>query len=607
MEGLARPPRGQRRHGDAGQANGILRVQERLLADEPVHRPGLRSPGDVPGRVPKLGRSAFRSITMGGMAVWDRVRGGFDLLWNGRHSVLFFRNVAALAIAIVLCLVPEAGPSRFGLAAFLVFVCIPAATWLERSFPIAETAWIQPLFDLGVLVTAIHFVPSMWFPALVLGLVIVQAPSVAEKRRSASYHALFAVILTAGMTLAAIVHDVPDWELPVLAMVVLYPSVIYYAHRQATRTNELRDRASALEGLRLVAGGVAHDFNNLLTGVMGHAELALDQLDPDAPARDSLEAIVNGTTRASLLSARLLAFAGRDTETDASLDLEAEVGEIVALMRPAVPKGIELELRSALQGARVRARPMQLQQIVMNLILNASEAGQELPSRVRIDLARVSAPSGEAWLELSVRDDGVGIPAEVQPRVFEAHFTLKAHGNGLGLAGVRTAVAELGGRIEIESVEGEGTTVRVRLPEERAVAPVQETRPPAVPEPGHLALVVDDEAAIRGLLSRMLTGLGYTVRTASDGPEAIELTTKHRAAFDVVLLDLRMPGMDGWECLRRLREIRDDLPVVVCSGHDPSASGARPDDPRLQFLAKPFRRAALREALARASIGSRGH
>jgi signal transduction histidine kinase/CheY-like chemotaxis protein len=540
------------------------------------------------------------------MSAWKRAREGFDRVWNGRHSVLFFRNVAALAIAVVLCLLPEAGPNRFWVAAFLVFVCIPAATWLELSFPLAETAWIQPLFDLGVLVTVIHVVPSMWFPALVLGLVIVQAPSVAEKRRSDAYHALFAVILTAGMTLAAILHDVPGWRLPVLAMIVLYPPVIYYAHRQATRTNELRDRAAALESLHLVAGGVAHDFNNLLTSVMGHADLALAELDPEDPARASIKEVISGATRASLLSARLLAFAGRDTAKDAPLDLEAEVDEIVTLMRPAVPKGIELELHSALDGARVRARPIQLQQIVMNLILNASEAGQTLPSRVRIDLTRAPDPlSGDAWVELCVRDEGVGIPAEFQSRVFEAHFTLKAQGHGLGLASVRAAVAELGGRIEIESVEGAGTLVRVRLPEDRSVAPEPQGQPAMEPGRDRMALVVDDETTVRALVSRMLQDLGYTVLAASDVPGAIELADKYHAAFDVVLLDLHMPGMDGWECFRYLRALRHDLPVLVCSGHDPSSSNARPDDPWLGYLAKPFRLAALHEALARVTSGSR--
>ncbi len=232
----------------------------------------------------------------------------FESLWYGERSVLFFRNVAAVAIAVVACLVPEVGPNRFWLAGALVFVCVPAATLLERKLPVAETAWIQPLFDLTVLVVAVHFVPNMWFVALVIGLMVVQAPSVAESRSSAVLYALFASILTVGMTIAAVVHGVPNWELPVLAMVTLYPSVIFYSHRQAIRANETREQAQALEGLRIVSGGVAHDFNNILTGVMGYAELALGELSEADPARGSIGEVLRGPRRARFLYATLLRF-----------------------------------------------------------------------------------------------------------------------------------------------------------------------------------------------------------------------------------------------------------------------------------------------------------
>ena len=324
--------------------------------------------------------------------------------------------------------------------------------------------------------------------------------------------------------------------------------------------------------------------------VLTHA----DQVEP--------EAVKNLSTAIKALNPPAPILRGRDgdTATDRSLDLEAEVYELVALMRAAVPRGIALDVRSSLHGARVQASPILLQQVVMNLILNASEAGQELPSRVRIELRRLPASDAAgAWLELSVSDEGVGIPPELQSRIFDAHFTLKAHGHGLGLASVRDAVSQLGGSVAVDSVDGEGTTFRVRLREDRAARADAAPRP-APPRPtGRLALVVDDEPPVRALLSRMLDKLGYEVLVASDGFEAVEVADKRAAELDVVMLDLRMPGMDGWECLHELREIRTDLPVVVCSGHDPGSAEARPDDPLLGFLAKPFRVAALHEALAR--------
>ncbi len=151
---------------------------------------------------------------------------------SGR-TMVFFRSIGAVAIAAVACLVPEVGENRFILAGLLVFVCIPTAIWLERTYPVAETGWSEPLFDLAMVVSLVHLVPDMWFVALVIGLMVVQAPSVGASHVSFLFYSLFAVILTSGMTLAALVHDVQGWALPILAMTVLYPSVIYYAYTQA--------------------------------------------------------------------------------------------------------------------------------------------------------------------------------------------------------------------------------------------------------------------------------------------------------------------------------------------------------------------------------------
>ena len=520
--------------------------------------------------------------------------------WDGRRSLYFFRNVAAAGLALIACLVPEVGPNRFWLAALLLFVCIPAATFVELRVSVEESAWAQPLLDLGMMLALVQLVPQMWVPALVIGIILVQAPSIAEARSSSAFHALFAVLLTVGMALTAVVHDVPDWELPILSMVVLYPSVIFYSYRQARRANELRERAQAVDGLHLVAGGVAHDFNNVLTGVMGQAEILGIEIGDEHPAAGTVDGVVEGLERASLLAARLLAFSGHDNSGEQDLDLHTEVEALVGLMETVVPTGVELELDSALRGAAVRGQRVSLHQVVMNLILNAAES-EPPPRRVRVDLDRAGGPRGGhrgRWLRLRVIDDGDGIHADLRDRIFDPFFTLKTQGSGLGLANVRSSVQELNGQIEVDSEEGRGTCMTVYLPE---AVTVDASRPSEGSGKrqvgGGRALVVDDEETVRRALVALLRECGYESTEARDGYEAIERLRAHRDEISVVLLDIRMPGMGGWQCLRELRRIRRDLPVLVCSGHDPYDEREHGEDEQVAFLPKPVRLAELRRAL----------
>ena len=515
-------------------------------------------------------------------------------------ALVFFRTVGALSIAAIACAVPQVGPYRFWLAAILVFLFVPFALWLEHRFPVADNGWSEPLFDLITLVLLVHLVPDQWFTALVIGLMVVQAPSVADNSQSPVFYGLFALILTVGMTFAAVVHDVEGWGLPILAMVVLYPSVIFYSQWQATRQNEIRGRAKALEGFHQLAGGVAHDFNNILTTVVGEAEAARSQLPPGHEARASMNEVVDAANRASLLSAHLLAFSGRNLPPDELLCLEDEIRDLVALMQPMVPKGISVELHSALAGERVKSDRFQLQQLVMNLIMNACEATQVLPGRVAIALdLEDDMRSGRAWIRLSVVDRGVGIPTEKQPKIFDPFFTSKEQGHGLGLASVRETVREIGGQIEVRSVEGEGTDVQILFPAHPAkVAEPASSSTPSLRRGGKV-LVIDDDIAVRSTVSRLLEHLDYQILETGEPSRALALFEEHEREIDAVLLDLRMPEMDGWQCFEAIRAIRADTPIIICSGFDPGEADQHENDPRLAFLAKPFRLASLRSALDR--------
>lgn len=519
----------------------------------------------------------------------------------------FFRNVGAVAIAIIAVWFPEVGPYRYWLAGILILVCIPAAEWLERRYPFAETGWSQPLFDLTMVVLLVHLVPSMWFPALVIGLMIVQAPSISESHSAHLFYAAFATILTVGMTVAAVVHDVPGWELPILSMVVLYPSIIFYSYRQAMRANERRERAAALDGLQLVAGGVAHDFNNVLMGVLGLAELARNRLAADHPARRPIEDVIGGANRASLLAAQLLAFSGRAPAAPVDVDLGEELSALVSLLRPVVPAGVELEFARPDATVVARADRAQLQQVVMNLVLNAAESTAARPDRVLIHVA----PRGR-WAEITVLDRGVGVPRELQGRVFEPFFSGKEGGHGLGLASAREIVVRLDGELDFESEEGVGTEVRLRLPA------VEKDQPTAVEKPGpaatehprvpsspvadvdgrNVAFVIDDEKLVRDALDGMLDSLGYGVRAYGSAREALEALGDPQTRADVILLDIRMPDLDGWQALERIRAHRPQVGVLMISGLDPTRTLA-PDDANLRLLRKPFGPDRLEEELDR--------
>ncbi len=515
-------------------------------------------------------------------------------VWDHPKAVFFFRNVGAVSIALVLCLFPGAGPNRYPLAAFLVFVCVPAASWIERRVPMQENAWVQPLFDLTILVTLVHFVPQLWFPALVIGLIVVQAPSVAESRSSTQLYALMATLLTLGMSFAAWFHDVPDYELPILCMLVLYPSVIYYSHQQARHAAEVRRRAQALEGLHRVAGGVAHDFNNLLTGVMGDAELASMNLPEGHPSRGAIEGVLRGADRATLLSRRLLAFAGRGHEPESVFDLQEELDALFGMLEAVVPEETSLERGRPAAGLLVRAQRGKLQQALVNLVLNASEA-REGENRVKVSL-EPDAPASR--VRIVVAEEGISC-AEASGRALDSFFTLQGEARELGLAEARVLVREIEGTVTVEEREGKGARVVVELP--MVAAPRRVPIPPGEPAAASgdpaCVLVVDDERAVRSVLARMLGLLGYATIEAEDGPSALETFRESGDSIDAVLLDLRMPGMDGWQCLEALRRLRPGLPVLVCSGHDPYDARGRFSEPNTGFLMKPVQMADLREAV----------
>jgi PAS domain S-box-containing protein len=377
------------------------------------------------------------------------------------------------------------------------------------------------------------------------------------------------------------------------------------------RLEERALRLERMESLGQLAGGIAHDFNNILTILRGHAEW-LGELGAELPASagESVEEIERAVERAAHLTQQLLLFSRRQVLQRKRLDLHELVTETARMLRRIV--GAPIELRVALADAAhrwVEADPAVLQQVLVNLVANAKDA---MPGGGRIEIGLRAAPArapeagggsppDRGGVELTVSDTGSGIAPEDLPRVFEPFFTTKAvgKGTGLGLATVYGVISELGGKIEIASEVGRGTTVRILLPGTEPPAEAMPAEEPAEAGRGETILVVEDEEHVRGLVRRILEKAGYRVLVAIDGDDARSVWTARGAEVGLLLTDLVMPGeLSGRDLALALRAERPDLPVLYMSGYGADVLGS--DElvaDQAAFLAKPFTVAALLDAV----------
>ncbi|MEQ1858832.1 MAG: PAS domain S-box protein [Chthoniobacteraceae bacterium] len=376
--------------------------------------------------------------------------------------------------------------------------------------------------------------------------------------------------------------------------------------------------AQKLESLGVLAGGIAHDFNNLLTGILGNASLAAMDLPPDSPVLGFVEQIETASTRAAELCQQMLAYSGRGRFVIRDLDLNKVIAETTELLRVSISKRAHLTLDLARGLAAVKADGTQIRQVVMNLVINASEAIGESGGdiRVRTGLLHTDRATFEGahlapeiaagnYVFLEVCDDGCGMPDEVRQRIFDPFFTTKFTGRGLGLAAVLGIVRGHGGALQVETEPGRGTTFRVLLPASQGMAEI-EARSPASPSEWRgsgTVLVIDDEPTVSRAAGQILRSLGFEVRLASDGVEGLEIFRADPQGFALVLLDLTMPRMGGEEVCKALHELRPELPVILVSGFNEVEVATRfGEGGPAAFIQKPFGIATLRESL-RAVLG----
>jgi len=397
------------------------------------------------------------------------------------------------------------------------------------------------------------------------------------------------------------------------------------AEEERRRLEERLRQSQKMEAVGQLAGGVAHDFNNLLTVIGGYAEILLRELLDDGASRDAVEEIVRAADHASALTRQLLTFSRKHVVAPRFVDVNEIVSELEKMLRRLIRDDIDLVAVLDSRVGKVHADPVQLEQVLVNLVVNASDAMPD-GGTVRIETSAVEFGdhSAAAYLDLrpgryivlSVSDDGIGMDAETRARVFEPFFTTKefGKGTGIGLATVYAAVTQCGGRISVYSEPRQGTTFKVYLPE--AVDIVEERRMSEISAPSHgseTVLVVEDNERLRRLACRVLAASGYRVVEASRPAEALETMKGLAEPVDLLVTDVVMPEMSGRTLAETLRPERPHMRVLYISGYtEGKLEHEGVLEQHIAFLQKPFSpdeltravRATLDAAETQADCGS---
>ncbi|TYT75704.1 hybrid sensor histidine kinase/response regulator [Desulfobotulus mexicanus] len=377
-----------------------------------------------------------------------------------------------------------------------------------------------------------------------------------------------------------------------------------------------------LESLGVLAGGIAHDFNNILAAIQGNLELALLEIPDNSPALESVNQASTAVRRATDLTRQMLAYSGKGQFLVQRIQLNHFIEESMTMLQAVMPKTITMETRLAPELLEIMADPGQLQQVIINLITNASEAMEERPGTLSIHTgvcfcesnffhnSRIlKKPAPGNFVFLVVKDTGCGMDKDSLDRLFEPFFTTKFTGRGLGLSAVLGIIQGHGGAIMVESRPDKGTSFQVffpALPESDSWKQKKDHGDSEAKDEGQesedkdkgMVLVADDEEMLRKLYADALETMGYKSLSACEGKEALEIFQKHSREIICVILDLTMPRMDGKACFEAIRRIKPDISIILCSGYNEEAAmDIFPEDSPSRFLKKPFSMAALQFAM----------
>ena len=382
------------------------------------------------------------------------------------------------------------------------------------------------------------------------------------------------------------------------------------------RVEEKLRETQKLESLGVLAGGIAHDFNNILTGILGNSDLAFDDLSPASPVRNYIEKIQEEAKRAAELCHLMLAYSGKGKFVIENIDVNEIIKEVTHMLEISISKNHDIKNDLTENLPSVDVDITQIRQVIMNLIINASEAIGENNGVISVSTSTVECgsegaqicksmmldevlPEGQ-YIVIEVADTGEGMNKDTIKKIFDPFFTTKFTGRGLGMSAVLGIIRGHKGAINVESEPGKGTKFTVLLPFSTAssTAKLDSEETAASWRGSGTVLVVDDEKTVRDVTTSMLKRMGFNVITAVNGQEATEIFQDRLNEIDCVLLDLTMPIMNGEECFHELRKIRKDICVIIYSGYSDDEISKKFVDQRVnEFLQKPFRLKTLRNKM----------
>jgi len=370
-------------------------------------------------------------------------------------------------------------------------------------------------------------------------------------------------------------------------------------------------QAQKMESIGTLAGGIAHDFNNILSAIIGYSELARMDLPESGQAAKNLDQVLTAAGRARSLVSQILTFSRKKETSYLPLELPLLINESLKMLRSVIPATIDIR-QDLVPSAIIMSDPTQIQQMMMNLCVNASHAMDEKGGALTVSLQRVVIDATAAmeldalpgpYLKLAVSDTGCGMAPDVRERIFEPYFTTKetGRGTGLGLSVVHGIVKSHKGAIVCRSRIGEGTTFEIYLPEivrEKVAVESREQEP--LPMGTEKILVVDDEKTLTDMIEHMLQILGYHVVTRSSSPDALELFRRNPDRFDLIISDMTMPEMNGDKLARKILDIRRNIPIILCTGYNEHISEEKAKEMGIRdLIMKPFAMEELARTIRR--------